>query len=146
MEIKLSEALGRSQNSRSVDSAEVVVLYTGPELTPVALKSAATLSTGLDFHLVLLAVHIVPYPLPLRPIETIESHLSAQLQTIAATSPRPVAARIVFARDIGEAVRQSVRPESLVLIGARKRWWRTWTDRWAHELATHGFRTALVHA
>jgi hypothetical protein len=143
--MKLAESLGLAQASQSVDSAEIVVLYTGPKLTPVALDTAAQLTKGLDFHLVLLAVHIVPYPLQLRALGNIENHLAEQLQTVAAASSLPVAARIVFARDVSEAFRQAVRPESLVLIGSRKRWWRTWSDRWARDLAAQGFRTALVH-
>lgn len=142
--MNLAQALGLAQGSQSANSAEIVVLYTGPELTVVALESAVQLTKDLDFHLVLLAVHIVPYPLELRPLSIIENHLAAQLQTVATACPLPVIARIAFARDISEAFRQSVRPESLVLIGSRKRWWLTRSDKWAHELASHGFRTALV--
>src|SRR5579872_3982880 len=144
--MKLSAALGLvAQVNRPADSAEIVVLYTGPELTPAALDTAVNLTQGLGFHLVLLAVHIVPYPLQLRALGNIEEHLTAQLESVAAASSLPVTARIIFARDISEAFRQAVRPESLVLIASRKRWWKTRPDQWARDLAAHGFRTALVH-
>ena len=143
--MKLSEALGLALPSQSTDSAEIVVLYTGHDLTPAALEAARKLTDGLNFRLVLLAVHIVPYPLQLRALGTIEDRLRAELEAMAAASSLPVSARIVFARDINDAFRQFVRPESLVLIASRKRWWRTRPDRWAKELAARGFRTALVH-
>ena len=143
--MKLSQALGLPAIGQAADSAEIVVLHTEPELTPAALSAAANLTRGLDFHLILLAVHIVPYPLQLGRLSIMENHLSAQLRTLADASSLPVSPRIAFARDLGEALRQCVRPESLILIATRKRWWRTRAEKWAHELAGCGFRTALVH-
>jgi hypothetical protein len=144
MHMNLSEALGLTDSAQDTDSAEIVVLHTGPELTPRALLAAANLTKGLNFHLVLIAVHIVPYPLQLAPLAIMEQHLSAELEKVAAESHLPVTGRIAFARDLSEAFRQCVRPESLVVIATRKRWWRTRPERWARELAGHGFRTALV--
>jgi hypothetical protein len=143
--MRLSEALGLSNAARNTSSAEVVVLHTGPELTAGALRAATNLTEGLNFHAVLLAVHIVPYPLQLGPLAIMEKHLQAELQKAAAVCDMPVTARITFARDLAEAFRQSVHPESLVVIGTRKHWWRTRAEKWARELAQHGFRTALVH-
>ena len=122
-----------------------MVLHTGRALTPAAIRAAANLTNGLNFHLVVLAVHIVPYPLQLGVLEVMEKHLETELQQVAEESSLPVTARIVFARDLAEAFRQCVQPESLVVIGSKKRWWRTRPERWARELARHGFRTVLVH-
>ena len=144
MHMRLSEALGLTDTARDTDSAEIVVLHTGPELTPCALRTAANLTKGLNFHVVLIAVHIVPYPLQLGPLSVMEEHLQAELSKAAEASNLPVTGRIAFARDLAEAFRQCVRPESLVVIGTRKRWWRTRPERWARELARNGFRTALV--
>jgi hypothetical protein len=143
--MRLSEALGLTDSAQDTDSAEIVVLHTGPELTPCALRAAANLAKGLDFHVVLLAVHIVPYPLQLGPLSIMEKHLEGELNQAAEASDLPVTARIAFSRDLTEAFRQCVRPESLVVICTRKRWWRTRAERWARELARNGFRTALVH-
>jgi hypothetical protein len=74
-----------------------------------------------------------------------EEHLRIELRKVADGSDLPITARITFARELADAFRQYVRPESLVVIASRKRWWRTRPERWARELARHGFRTALVH-
>jgi hypothetical protein len=142
--MKLSQALGLTETARSTDSAEIAVLYTGPDLTPCALRAAANLTKGLNFHLVLIAVHIVPFPVQLEPLAAMEEHLQAELSKAAENSDLPVTARIAFARDLSEAFRQCVRPDSLVVIASRKRWWRTRPEKWARELARNGFRTALV--
>jgi hypothetical protein len=144
--MRLSEAIGLTDTARDTDSAEIVVLYTGPDLTPCALRAAANLTRGLNFHVVLIAVHIVPYPLQLGPLSVMEEHLQAELHKAADGSDLPVSARIAFSRDLTEAFRQCVRPDSLVVIASRKRWWRTRPEKWARELARNGFRTALVQS
>ena len=144
--MRLSQAIGLTDTARGTDSAEIAVLHTGPELTPCALKAAANLTKGLNFRVVLIAVHIVPYPLQLSALSVMEEHLQAELRKAAEGSHLPVTARIAFARDLAEAFRQCVRPESLVVIASRKRWWRTRPEKWARELARNGFRTALVNS
>jgi hypothetical protein len=146
MRMKLSQALGLTDTSPNADSAEIVVLHTGPELTPCALEAATNLTKGLNFHVVLIAVHIVPFPVQLEPLAVMEEHLRAELSKVAEESDLPVTARIAFARDLPEALRQCVRPESLVVIASRKHWWRTRPEQWARELARNGFRTALVQS
>jgi hypothetical protein len=145
MHMKLSEALGLSDACRDSDSAEIVVLHTGRDLTPCALRAAANLTKGLNFHVVLLAVHIVPFPQQLQMLSSMQKHLETELSNAAGTSDLPVTARIAFARDLSEAFRQCVRPESLIVIGTRKHWWRTRPEKWARELARNGFRTTLVN-
>jgi hypothetical protein len=144
--MRISEALILTDTARVTDSTEIVVLHTGPELTPRALQAAANLTNGLNFHLVLIAVHIVPFPVQLAALGTMEEHLQAELSKAAGRSELPVSARSAFARDLCEAFRQCVPPESLVVIASRKRWWRTRPERWASELARNGFRTALVQS
>jgi hypothetical protein len=142
--MKLSETLGLTAHSQETGSAEIVVLHTGLKYTPAAIEAAASLTKGLDFHLVVIAVHILPYPLQLKAVSTIKEHLEKELEQVTAGSSMPVDARIVFARDIAEAFRQGVRPESLVLVGSPQRWWSKRARQWAKELAEHGFRTAII--
>jgi hypothetical protein len=146
MHMKLSETLGMAGQGQATDSAEIVVLHTGSKLTPAAIEAAANLTKGLNFRLVVIAVHILPYPLQLTAVAAMKEHLEAELARVTERSAMPVAARIVFARDLAEAFRQSVHPESLVLIGERRRWWPTRASKWARELAKCGFRTALIDA
>ena len=144
MQMKLSETLGLVDRRHATDSAEIVVLHTGRTLTPAAIEAAAKLTEGLNFHLVVIAVHILPYPLQLTAVQAMKDHLETELAQVTAGSSMPVAARIVFARDLSEAFRQSVQPESLVLIGSRPGWWPTRARKWARELADNGFRTAVI--
>ena len=73
--MKLSQALGLTERGLKTDSAEIVVLHTGSTLTPAAITAAAKLTEGLNFHLVLIAVHIVPYPLQLSVLAVVQKHL-----------------------------------------------------------------------
>jgi hypothetical protein len=142
--LKLSETLGVSEPRQGTGSAEIVVLHTGTKLTPAAIEAAARLTAGLNFHLVVMAVHILPYPLQLTAVSTMREHLEGELALVTERCSMPVSARIVFARDMAEAFRQSVHPESLVLVGAPRRWWPSRARKWAKELARHGFRMAVI--
>ena len=60
------EELDQASPSCTVQSPlKVIIPYTSPDLTQAALKAAAEIAGDLRTEPVLMAVHIVPYPLSL---------------------------------------------------------------------------------
>jgi len=51
----------------------------------------------------------------------------------------------VLARSREEGFRYALKPSSIVLVGARKRPWRTAEERLARSLARDGYQVVLMH-
>ena len=134
---------------------ELVVPYTNPALTARALAAAhpvprlrrvlRRLARGFNAVVTLLAVHVLPFPSPLECQEGIRRRLEAELAAVARTSPALIRARVVFARDRFEVYRRMLQSWSLVVVGARHRWWRTSEERFANRLAAAGHSVTVIH-
>jgi hypothetical protein len=112
---------------------EVAVVRTSVQGTIAALKKAGSLARGLGARITLVALRIVPYPLPLTsppvPLEFDER----LLLVIASEGPLETTVRLYLCRDQLETLAKVLKPHSLVVIGGRRRWWSTPEIR----LATH---------
>jgi hypothetical protein len=123
---------------------ELVVPYTNPALTARALTAAAELARGFEAAITLIAVHVLPYPAPLECQEGIRNRLEAELTAMARTSPVAIRVKLIFARDREAAYLGLLKPQSLVVIGTKDRWWRTREERLARRLTAGGHRVAVV--
>jgi hypothetical protein len=128
-----------------VDELEVVVPYTQPAVTDAVLKRAASLTAGLNVRLKLIAVHAVPFPADFECPASVHAHLVEQLSDLASRCPFPVDAQVVLARSQEEGLRYMLKPESTVLVGVRKHFWRTSEERLAKALVVDGHKVALIH-
>jgi hypothetical protein len=135
--------------SLSMDGAarelEVVVPFTVPETTAAALDRAPVLTAGLDAHILLLAVHTLPYPLPFVCPSLAHAYLVEQLMELAGHCALPVHPQVVLSRDFEEGFRFALKPSSTVLLATRRQFWRTREERLARVLARNGHKVALVH-
>jgi hypothetical protein len=135
-------------NQESLESVsrplQIVVPYTTPDLSRAALNAAATLAEDMQATVVLLAVQVVPYPLPLDqpPVQT--TFFLRQLTTMARENPLQVRIELVLARSRSEALRKFIAPGTLVLLVTKKRWWRTPEERLARILAEQGCSVSLL--
>jgi hypothetical protein len=85
---------------------KVYVPYTTSDLTSVALKDAAAFKQSLGFQLSLIAVQVVPFPLPLdRPLISM-SFFEQELEVLASNIDAPLDTHVVIERDRG-TVRKS---------------------------------------
>jgi hypothetical protein len=143
----LSES-GRHPGSAAISHQplplEVVVPYTKPALAAPALTAALDLAGGFEAAITLVAVHVLPYAVPLECQEGIRTRLEAELTAVARTSPIPIAARLVFARDRENAFQTLLPRNALVVIGAKHHWWRTPEERLARKLAARGHSVAVI--
>jgi len=124
---------------------EIVVPYSNPEMTARVVARAAAFTAGLDAVLKLVAVYVAPYPAELRCPAGMEGHLTTRLTEIAETSSLPVSVHLVVSRDRAEGLRSVLRPGSAVLVGTRKRFWRTREEKLARELTRQGHHVSLLH-
>ncbi len=137
--------LKRVEQSDQAGPLEIVVPYTGPKNTAGVVERAATLTPGLNATLKFVAVYVAPYPAELRCPSGVERHLTARLTELAGCTSLPSRVDLVVARDRSEGYRRILRPGSLVLLGSRKRLWRTREERLARELTRQGHHVSLLH-
>ena len=124
---------------------ELVVPYTDPDLARALLRQAAVLTAGLQARISLVAVHAVPFPADFRWPPSTRDFLVNQLTELAAGCPLPVDPQVVLARSREDGFRYAMRPESTVLVGTHRRWWRTSEERLARTLVSDGHKVALLH-
>jgi len=124
---------------------EIVVPFTEWAVTEAVMQRAAAFTAKLNASLMLVAVHAVPYPMSFGCPALVHAHLVDQLIDLASRCPLPVNPQVVLARSCQEGFRHALKPESTVLLGTRKRLWKTSEERLAAMLAHDGHHVALVH-
>ena len=77
--------------------------------------------------------------------QSTHSFLVDQLTHLAAECALPVNPQVVVARSREEGFRYALRPDSTVLVGTRRSFWRTSEERLARTLAADGHKVALLH-
>jgi len=105
---------------------EVNVVFTDPKATLAALRTAAALAQGLDATISVLAVQAAPYTLPLEqpPVSTaFTEKLLIDLVRQQAQGPIETTVHLYLCRDKLDTLGQVLAPNSLVVIGGRRRWW-----------------------
>jgi hypothetical protein len=117
---------------------EVFVIFTDAPGTLTALQMAAGLAQKLEAHIRLLMPYEVPYTLPLtRPPVPVE-FLEGQVRELAGKIRLEVAAHIYLCRNKRRILECLLRPHSLIVVGGKKRWWRTSGQRLAQSLEKDG--------
>ncbi len=141
--------LGSLQTSEGpqqpAESLEIVVPYTGLELTARVVERADTLAKGLNVNLKFVAVYVAPYPADLVCPAAMQEHLTGRVNEIAERTNLPSSAHVVAARDRDTGFRHVLRPASAVLMGSPKRLWRTREEKLARELVREGHHVLLLH-
>jgi hypothetical protein len=123
----------------------VVILHTSPELTRAAIRIVEGMTGDLSAEAVLMAIHIVPYPLPLERPSIPAHHLLKDLENLAKSSTVPLRIQLVLARDRVLAIRGLLPPSALVVLAAKWHWWRTEEDRLARALVRDGHHLIFLN-
>ena len=124
---------------------EIVVPFTEWAVTEAVMKLAPAFAAKLNASLMLVAIHTVPYPMSFGCPALVHAHLVNQLIDLAGRCSLPVNPQVVLARSCEEGFRHALKPESTVLLGTRRRLWKTSEERLAAALARDGHHVALVH-
>ena|SRR6266851_1225698 len=110
----------------------VHVVFTSAERTATALELAGKLARDLGARVTVLVAQVVPYPLPLEsPPVPIEFTERALLRMVGDEEVE-TAIEVRLCRDSEESIREALPPESVVVMGGRRRWWsiREWVLAW----------------
>jgi hypothetical protein len=126
---------------------EVNVIFTDLQETVVALKFAQSFAHELGVHISLRAAIAVPFQLPIDQPPVSVAFLRDVMRKLVAQLNRETfdpTLHLYLCRDRVWALSQVLKPNSLVVIGGRKRWWPTAEARMARALQDKGYRVIFV--
>jgi hypothetical protein len=134
------EVIDQAQHTAELD---LVVPFTTPELTRVALDAANRMGAGLNATLRLVKVQVVPFPLDLDQSPVYIDFLRDQMAQFQ--SDLPVAGEIRLAREFEAGLLGTLGRDSVVILATRKRPWSTRNEHLAATLRRAGHKVVLVH-
>jgi hypothetical protein len=117
---------------------DVAVVFTSADATITALRKAGALASQLTARVILVVPQVVPYPLPLDSPPVLIDFNERRFRAIASESPIETVVRVYLCRDRMETLATVLKPQSLVVLGGRKRWWPTNEERLARKLRRAG--------
>jgi hypothetical protein len=136
---QLGSVIEQVQHEAELD---LVVPFTTPQLTRVALDAANRMGGGLNATLRLVKVQVVPFPLDLDQSPVYIDFLKDQLTHFQ--SELPVAGEIRLSREFEAGLLGTLGRDSVVILAAPKRPWRTRNERLAASLRRNGHKVVLV--
>lgn len=120
---------------------DIVVPFTTRPLTRAALTAAGRLSAGLLPLIRMVRTQIVPFPLQLEAAPVSTAVLRQQLVPLAEEFGAHL--QICFTRDNREGLLHTLAKDSVVIIAARRHWWKSREERLAGWLRRHGRNVVL---
>jgi hypothetical protein len=136
---------GSLGNQNAGGEIELAIPYTEQSLAGAVLERAMALSAGLNARVSLVAVHASPYPLEFGCPSSTHTFLVERLVELAGRCQLPVTAEVIMARSHEEGFRHAFNRSATVLVGSRKRLWRTPEEKLARALARDGRQVVLMH-
>ena len=130
------------QPARHEAELDLVVPFTTPELTRIAVGAANRMGSGLNAAVRLVKIQIVPFPMDLDQSPVYIEFLKRQLEALRSTLP--ATAEIRLAREFEAGLLGTLNRESIVVLATRKRLWRTRNERLAVSLRRAGHKVVLV--
>lgn len=117
----------------------IAVVFTSVESTLPALKEAGNLANSLGARIKLVVPQVVPYPLPLETPPVLVEFNENRFRVMASESLVETSVQVYLCRDRLEALTSVLKPGSIVVLGGKKRWWRTKDERLARKLRRAGY-------
>lgn len=113
------------QLEASQASLEISLVITHLGYSSELLKRTNTLAESLRAHINLIAIQIVPYPLPLTSPPVLAEFNEKRFRLIARESRVDTVVQLYLCRDRVEALLSILPHDSLVVVGVRRTWWPT---------------------
>ena len=89
---------------------------------------------------------VIPYPLELKSPQVPVQFAEEQLLAMAGEQPVETSIQMYLCRDLTETIRQVLKPDSVVIVSGRRRWWPTREQRLAAALRRDGHHVILTYA
>ncbi len=138
--MKCETLLPEADTANHEAELDLVVPFTSPSLTRTAIQAAEQLGGGLAASIRLIKLQVVPYQVEECPIDL--EFLQEQLSRFESILPLQIV--IVLTREDAADLRHTLKPESIVVLATKRRWWPTRTERLARQLRRDGHRVVLV--
>lgn len=126
--------------SETGSTLEVNVVYTTPRGALAALRTAGNLSRRLEGRVRFLVPQAVPMCLPVTrpPVSIAFTEARCRSLALECSDAVEVQVNVYLCRDQRQALREALRPHSLVVVGGRRRWWRSPEQKLATMLRADG--------
>jgi hypothetical protein len=122
---------------------DLKVIFTDLPRTAAALKTARAMAGGLGARITVLVAQVVPYPLPLGDPPVSVEFTRRLLESVATDENTKF--EILLCRDRYESLHDALPANSVVIVGARKKyWWPAWERKLARILRNHGRRVLVI--
>jgi hypothetical protein len=122
----------------------ISVVFTSVDATLAALRTAGRLASCLGGRITLVVPEVVSYQLPLNKPPVLHDWNERRFRVLAAESLVATTVRFYLCRDRDETLARVLKPHSLVVIGAKRRWWPTSESRLARRLRKLGHEVILT--
>jgi len=125
----------------------VNVIFTDVQSTAAALNFAQYFARELGARISLRAAVAVPFQLPLDQPQISVAFLQESMRKLVSQLEKDTfepTVHLYFCRDRVRALSQVLRPNSVVVIAGRRRWWPTAETRMARALRAKGHRVVFV--
>jgi hypothetical protein len=135
----------RNQNDLNPDpGTPVFVVFTSMSRTLKAMEKAREIARFVGTNIEVVAVQVVPFPLPLeRPPVSLE-FIFRRFEAMAAGFPQKFRISTYLCRDPMEAYKRILNRNCLVVIGVKKSWMAGPQERLARKLRRAGYRVVIV--
>ncbi len=120
---------------------DIVVPFTTRPLTRAALSAAGRLSAGLLPLIRIVRIQVVPFPLQLEAAPISMDVLRRQLAPLAEEFGARL--QVCFTRDTHEGLRHVLSNDTVILLAARRHWWKSREERLAAWLRDRGYSVVL---
>ncbi len=131
-------------SSEAEVAMNIAVVFTAVKSTLAALKKAGALASQLNARITLVVPRVVPYPLPLTDSPVPTSFDERLFRVIAGQCSIETSVRLYLCRDRLDTVLAVLPPHSLVVVGARTRWWLSPDQRLARNLRRAGHEVIVT--
>jgi hypothetical protein len=135
-----------AENDQS-NELEINVVFTDHPGTLSALRTAGTLAHQLRAHINILVARVVPYAVPLASPPVSIQFTERQLLDLAhreAHGSAVISVQVYLCRDRRLCLLEALRPQSLVVVGGRVRWWPTMETKLARTLQSAGHQVIFA--
>ena len=124
---------------------DMVVVFSTPEATRSALERATVWAEHLDAAIRLVMFQVVPYPMEIDKPPVPTEFLVQQVWDVVPSGTAEFALEVFLCRDIASALIQILKPASLVILGASRKW-RPPEERLGAALEHRGHMVVLLRS
>jgi hypothetical protein len=146
MELTLRETAVSTTFAQQPVPHQVDVIFTSVKATLAALRTAADLARRLGAHITLRVPQVISFAVPLDCPPVRIDWNERRFRTIAEGCPVETRVQLYLCRDREQTLAAALTPNSLVVLGGRKRWWPTPESRLARTLRRGGHEVIFVGA